>query len=65
MATKSDRRVAQEALAAYHEAQLAELVEHAAIDSFRSGEIAAFEVDHLFRYSRAAKELWKFCNFQM
>jgi hypothetical protein len=34
-----------------------------AIDSFRDGQVAAFEVDEmLFQYSRAAKELWKFCN---
>ena len=34
-----------------------------AIDRFREGDLDAFEVDHiLFQYSRAAKELWKFCN---
>lgn len=44
---------------------LSELVAHVAeaIDRFRDGEVDAFEVDHvLFQYSRAAKELWKFCN---
>lgn len=44
---------------------LSELVAHVAevIDRFRDGELDAFEVDHvLFQYSRAAKELWKFCN---
>ena len=52
-------------VAAYHEAALGELVAHvaAAIDDFRSGDLGAFEVDRvLFQYSRAAKELWKFCN---
>jgi hypothetical protein len=62
---KSDRRQAREAVSAYHEARLAELVLHVAeaIDRFRSGELEAFDVDDaLFQYSRAAKELWKFCN---
>jgi hypothetical protein len=62
---KSDRQQAREAVAAYHEAELAELVAHVAeaIDRLRSGELKAFDVDEvLFQYSRAAKELWKFCN---
>ena len=49
----------------YHESQLAVLVERVgdAIDRFRVGELDAFDVDQvLFQYSRAAKELWKFCN---
>ena len=52
-------------VAAYHAAKLAELLAHVAeaIDRFRSGELEAFDVDEvLFQYSRAAKELWKFCN---
>jgi hypothetical protein len=52
-------------VAAYHESQLAALLQRvgAAIDSFRDGETDAFGVDQvLFHYSRAAKELWKFCN---
>ena len=50
----------------YHENQLASLQERvgAALECFRTGELDAFEVDQvLFQYSRAAKELWKFCNF--
>ncbi|TGN63560.1 hypothetical protein EXE59_06060 [Nocardioides eburneiflavus] len=65
MSQKSDRRQAREAIATYHEAKLAELLAHVAeaIDRFRSGELEAFDVDEvLFQYSRAAKELWKFCN---
>ena len=65
MSQKSDRRQAREAVAAYHEAKLAELLAHVAeaIDRFRSGELEAFDVDEvLFQYSRAAKELWKSCN---
>ena len=62
---KSERQAARDAVAAYHEARLAELVEHVgrAIDSFRVGELDAFAADRvLFQYSRSAKELWKFCN---
>jgi hypothetical protein len=62
---KSDRRQAREAVARYHEAKLAELVAHVAeaTDRFRNAELNAFDVDQvLFQYSRAARELWKFCN---
>ena len=65
MATKSERQAAREAVGAYHEACLEELVQHVgeAVDRFRAGEIDAFEFDEvMFQYSRAAKELWKFCN---
>lgn len=65
MASKSERQRSRDAVAAYHEAQLSELVAHVggAIDRFREGELDAFEVDNvLFQYSRAARELWKFCN---
>ena len=63
MTAKSDRQAAREAVAAFHEAQLAGLVEHigSAVDRFRSGQMDAFDVDQvLFQYARAAKELWKF-----
>jgi hypothetical protein len=65
MSSKSERRAAVEVVAAYHEARLAELLQPVgdAVDRFRSGELDAFEVDQvIFQYSRAAKELWKFCN---
>ena len=65
MSRKSERRQAREQVTGYHEARLAELVEHVAdaTDSFRDGDLDAFAVDQvLFQYSRAAKELWKFCN---
>jgi len=64
--SKAERRAAQDAVAAYHEAQLAVLVGHVgeAVDLFRGGELDAFGVDEvLYQYSRAAKELWKFCNY--
>ncbi len=66
MSGKSERRAAQETVAAYHEAELAGLIEHVggAIDRFRGGGIDAFDVDRvIFQFSRAAKELWKFCNY--
>jgi hypothetical protein len=50
---------------AYHEAELSALIRRAgeAIDRYGAGELDAFETDQeLFQYSRAAKELWKFCN---
>lgn len=65
MSAKSERTAAREAVATYYEAQLAELVQRvaAAIDGFRAGEFNASDVDRaLFQYSRAAKELWRFCN---
>jgi len=52
-------------IADYHRAQLGGLVARVgeAIDQYRAGELDAFDVDQvLFQYSRAAKELWKFCN---
>lgn len=63
---KSERREARSAVAAYHQAQLEELLTHVgdAVDAYRAGVLDAFDVDRLvFQYSRAAKELWKFCNY--
>ena len=65
MSEKSERQQARTAVAAYHEAQLSGLIKHVAatIDLFRAGDLDAFDVDHtLFPYSRAAGELWKYCN---
>lgn len=65
VSSKSERRVARSVVAEYHDAQLSELVTHVghAVDRYRAGELDAFDVDRvLFQYSRAAKELWKFCN---
>lgn len=65
MSDKAERRAARATVSAYHEEQLGELVRRVkpAVDRFQAGEIAAFEVDEvIFQYSRAAKELWKFCN---
>jgi hypothetical protein len=62
---KSERRAARSLVEEYHRAQLGVLVAHVgeAVDRYRGGALDAFDVDHvLFQYSRAAKELWKFCN---
>jgi hypothetical protein len=62
---KSERQAARTVVAGYHDEQLRHLVDHvaAAIDRYRAGELDAFEMDRVtFQYSRAAKELWKFCN---
>jgi hypothetical protein len=64
MDDKANRRTAAALVGAYHEARLAELLEHVR-DAFRrydSGEIDAFELDDVIHhYKRAARELWKFC----
>lgn len=65
MPGKSEREAARQVVGDYHEAELAKLVARVgeAVDAFRAGELDAFEADGvLFQYSRAAKELWKFCN---
>jgi hypothetical protein len=65
MSEESPRRAARERVATYHESQLSQLIERVdkAVDRFRAGELDAFETDEvMLRYSRAAKELWKFCN---
>jgi len=65
VSTNAERREARGRVAAYHEEQLGHLVERlaGAIDRHRAAELDAFDVDEVvFQYSRAAKELWKFCN---
>ena len=65
MDSKAERRAARATVGDYHEEQLGVLVRRvgAEIDRFRAGELDSFEADEaLFQYSRAAKELWKFCN---
>jgi hypothetical protein len=54
----------RESVAAYHQARLAELIEHiaAAVDRYRTGEIDAYTFDETIHlYHRAARELGKFC----
>jgi hypothetical protein len=62
--SKAERRAAHERVSAYYEAELAKLVQRveAAIGHYRKGEIDVHEVDAVIhRYSKAARELWKFC----
>ena len=52
-------------LVAYHEAKLADLLEHVreGFTRYDAGEINAFGLDELIhRYQIAARELWKFCS---
>lgn len=63
---QSEHSRAAEVVATFHEQQLCALLNRVedALERFRAGEIDAFEADReLFQYSRAAKELWKFCSF--
>ena len=65
MSTPPAPRSARDQVTQYHEAKLGELLAHVedAVRAWRAGEVDAFETDHvIYRYSRAAKELWKFCN---
>ena len=65
MTAKSKRQAARQTIGAYHQEQLGQLLTHVsgALDDFHAGRLDAFGVDRvLFHYSRAAKELWKFCN---
>ncbi len=62
--TKAARRAARGLVGDYHEAKLAELVEHLrdALARYDAGELDAFELDDIVHhYKRAARELWKFC----
>ena len=61
---KAIRRADQELLAKYHEARLADLLEHvrAGFVRYEAGEIDAFGLDDLIHhYQLAAQQLWKFC----
>ena len=62
--SKAERKAAREAVGAYHEAELARLIEHLrdALSRYDAGEIDAFDVDELVhQYHRATQKLWSFC----
>jgi hypothetical protein len=62
--TRAERRAARERVARYYESELAKLVDRVepAIDRYRGGEIGLTDVDDVnHRYSKATRELWKFC----
>jgi hypothetical protein len=63
--SKAERRAAREAVGAYHEAELANLIERlrGALARYDAGELDAFEFDELaHRYKRATQKLWSFCT---
>lgn len=63
--TKAERQAARQQVAAYHEEQLAALVQRVAeaVDRHRGGELDFFEADEvIFHYQRAARMLWTFCQ---
>jgi hypothetical protein len=64
MSNKAERQVARALVAAYHEARLAELIQHVADELVRyhAGDVDAYAVDEtMHQYHRASQELWKFC----
>lgn len=64
MGSKTERQAARALVAAYHEARLADLIEHVAeaLDRYRAGEVDTYAVDEtIHHYHQAAQELWKFC----
>jgi hypothetical protein len=63
--SKAERRAARAAVGAYHEAELARLLEHVreGFARYDAGEIDAFELDDLIHhYKRATQKLWSFCS---
>jgi hypothetical protein len=63
--SKAERRAARAAVGAYHEAELAKLLEHVreGFEQYDDGEIDAFELDELIHhYKRATQKLWTFCT---
>ena len=63
--SKAERRAARAAVGAYHEAELARLLEHVreGLERYDAGEIDAFELDDLIHhYKRATQKLWSFCT---
>src|SRR5689334_14194663 len=63
--TKAERRAARATVGAYHQAELAKLVEHLrdALARYDAGDLDAFEFDEIVhRYKRATQKLWSFCT---
>jgi len=62
--TRARRRADRAFLTTYHEAKLADLLEHVrrGFAAYDAAEIDAFELDELIHhYKRSTQELWKFC----
>jgi hypothetical protein len=63
--TKATRRAARDRVAVYHQDQLQGLLEHVrdGFARYAAGDLDAFELDDVIhRYTRSARELWKFCT---
>lgn len=63
--TKAERRAARARLGAYHEAELARLIDRVrdGLARYDAGAIDAFEFDDLVHhYKRATQKLWSFCS---
>ncbi len=61
---KAKRRADQAMVATYHQARMADLLEHVrhGFQEYDAGRIDAFELDDVIHhYKRSAAELWKFC----
>lgn len=61
---KARRRADQAMVLTYHQARLADLLEHVreGFAEYDAGRIDAFELDEIIHhYKRAATELWKYC----
>ncbi len=61
---KAKRRADQAMVNAYHQARLADLLEHVrrGFQEYDAGRIDAFELDDIIHhYKRSAAELWKLC----
>jgi len=59
--TRADRAL----VATYHEAKLADLIEHVrdGLARYDAGELSAFDLDEVIHhFTLAARELWKFCG---
>ena len=59
MGTKAERQVARALVAAYHEARLADLIEHVEeeLDPYRAGQVDAYAFDEtVHQYHRASQE---------
>jgi hypothetical protein len=62
--SRAQRRADRALIAAYHEAQLANLLERvrAGFAAYDAGQLDAFGLDDIIhRYKRAASKLWSFC----
>ena len=63
--SKAERRAARAAVGAYHEGEVARLIEHVreGLERYDAGEIDVFELDELIHhYKRATQKLWTFCT---